>query len=92
VISWRSRYRPAASQGLRDEARSRRPRTVGRREVIAVGLQSSPRRFGVTHWPSRLLARHLDISDHTALQAWGEHGVQRCRSESFRFSADPEPP
>jgi transposase len=46
--------------------------------------------YGVTHWSSRLLARHLGIGDATVARAWREFGVQPWRSESFRFSTDPE--
>jgi transposase len=44
----------------------------------------------VTHWSSRLLARHLGISDATVAKAWRDYRVQPWRAESFRFSTDPE--
>ena len=90
VIAWRSRYQAKGVDGLRDEDRSGRPRTVDRARLIAVTLTPPPKKYGVTHWSSRMLARHLRISDHTVLRAWREHGVQPWRSKSFRFSTDPE--
>jgi hypothetical protein len=58
--------------------------------VIAVSLRPPPRKYGVTHWSSRLLARHLKISDHAVAAIWREAGIQPWRATSFRFSTDPE--
>ena len=44
----------------------------------------------MTHWSSRLLARHLKIGDATVVRAWREYGIQPWRSETFKFSTDPE--
>jgi transposase len=90
VIGWRERYQAKGMAGLADEDRSGRPRTIDRAKVIAVTLTAPPKKYGVTHWSSRLLARHLKISDYTVLRAWREHGIQPWRSTSFRFSTDPE--
>jgi transposase len=89
VISWRDRYQAKGVAGLHDENRSGRPREIDRSKVIAVTLRPPPRKYGVTHWSSRLLARHLKISDHAVASIWREYGVQPWRSTSFRFSTDP---
>ncbi len=89
VIGWRQRYTRAGLSGLADGARSGRPRTVDHREIVAATLTPPPRKYAVTHWSSRLLARHLRIGDATVARAWREYGVQPWRSESFRFSTDP---
>lgn len=47
-------------------------------------------KIGVTQWSSRLLAKHLTISFSAAAKAWREYGIQPWRSETFRFSTDPE--
>ena len=90
VITWRSRYLAKGMAGLWDEPRSGRPRTVNRARVIATTLRPPPKKYAVTHWSSRLLARHLGISDATVAAIWREAGVQPWRAESFRFSTDPE--
>jgi transposase len=90
VIGWRDRYAERGLAGLDDEARSGRPRTVDHRGIITATLTPPPKKYGVTHWSSRLLARHLRIGDATVARAWREFGVQPWRSESFRFSTDPE--
>jgi transposase len=90
VISWRDRYGTSGLAGLEDGPRSGRPRTVDHFTVITATLTPPPKRYGVTHWSSRLLARHLRVGDATVARAWREYGVQPWRSESFRFSTDPE--
>jgi transposase len=90
VIGWRDRYVQRGLAGLDDEVRSGRPRIVDHRGIITATLTPPPKKYGVTHWSSRLLARHLRIGDATVARAWREFGVQPWRSESFRFSTDPE--
>jgi transposase len=90
VIGWRARYASSGLAGLDDETRSGRPRQVDHREIIAATLTPPPRKYGVTHWSSRLLARHLRIGDATVARAWREYGVQPWRACSFRFSTDPQ--
>jgi len=90
VIAWRERYLLQGMAGLADQARSGRPREVDRARVIATTLRPPPKKYGVTHWSSRLLATHLGVGNATVARAWREVGVQPWRAESFRFSTDPE--
>ena len=90
VIAWRERYLHRGLAGLVDEPRSGRPRVVDRAKVIAATLLPPPKKYGVTHWSTRLLARHLKIADATVAAVWREAGIQPWRAESFRFSTDPE--
>jgi transposase len=90
VTSWRDRYRDGGIAALDDRPRSGRPRTLDHREIVAATLKSPPARLGVTHWSSRLLARRLKIGDATVARAWREYGIQPWRSETFKFSTDPE--
>lgn len=90
VIGWRERYEGGGIDGLHDEARSGRPRLVDHREVVAATVKPPPKKLGVTHWSSRLLAARLRISNGTVARAWRDYGVQPWRSETFKFSTDPE--
>jgi transposase len=89
VLAWRARYEKAGLDGLHDEPRSGRPREIDRLEVITTTLTAPPKKYGITHWSTRLLGAHLGISDHSVAETWREYGVQPWRSESFRFSTDP---
>lgn len=90
VIGWRGRYQAKGLAGLADEPRSGRPRSIDHAAIVTATLTPPPRKLGVTHWSTRLLARQLGISDATVAKAWRDYGVQPWRSESFRFSTDPE--
>jgi transposase/DNA-binding CsgD family transcriptional regulator len=90
VIGWRERYRAKGVAGLDDEQRPGRPRSIDHASIVTATLRPPPKKLGVTHWSTRLLARHLGISDATVAKAWRDYGVQPWRSESFRFSTDPE--
>jgi transposase len=90
VLKWRGRFARTALAGLSDEARSGRPRQVDRARVIATTLRPPPKKYGVTHWSTRLLGRHLGIGDATVAAIWREAGIQPWRATSFRFSTDPE--
>jgi len=63
---------------------------IDHRKVVAVTLAPPPKRYGVTHWSSRLLGRHLGISNGTVAKAWRDYGVQPRRVGTFKFSTDPE--
>lgn len=59
VIGWRDRYRAKGIKGLADEDRSGRPRQIDRSSVLTATLTPPPKKYGITHWSTRLLARHL---------------------------------
>jgi hypothetical protein len=90
VIGWRERYQAAGLAGLADEPRSGRPRTIDHAAIITATLSPPPKKLGVTHWSTRLLARQLGIGDATVAKAWREYRVQPWRAESFRFYTHPE--
>ena len=58
--------------------------------IVATTLKPPPKRLGVTHWSSRLLAAQLGIGNATVARAWRDYGVQPWRAETFKFSTDPE--
>ena len=90
VITWRGRYERSGLAGLDDRPRSGRPRTVDHDRIITATLTPPPKRLGVTHWSSRLLATKLKIDHATVVRAWKDYGVQPWRSQTFKFSTDPE--
>ena len=90
VIDWRSRYESSGLAGLDDAPRSGRPRSIDHEAIITATLLPPPKRLGVTHWSSRLLAERLKVGNATVARAWRDYGVQPWRSETFKFSTDPE--
>jgi len=90
VITWRGRYERRGLAGLDDAPRSGRPRTIDHDRIVTATLTPPPKRLGVTHWSSRLLAAKLKIDHATVARAWKHYGIQPWRSQTFKFSTDPE--
>lgn len=90
VLSWRAHYARGGIEGLADEPRSGRPRTVDHESIVAATLKPPPKKLGITHWSSRLLAQRLGIGNATVARAWRDYGIQPWRAETFKFSTDPE--
>jgi len=90
VVNWRGRYQRSGLEGLQDEPRSGRPRHIDHRAIVAATLKPPPKSLGVTHWSSRLLATRLRVGNATVARAWRDYGVQPWRSQTFKFSTDPQ--
>ncbi len=90
VIAWRQRYHERGLVGLGDRKRPGRPRELDHRQIVAETLRPPPKKLGVTHWSTRLLAQRLKVSNATIARAWRSYGIKPWKAESFRFSTDPE--
>ena len=90
VAVWRRRYRSEGLAGLRTKPRAGRPRritAVNERAVISATLRKPK---AATHWSARRLAKEVGLSAATVHRIWQKYGLQPHRSESFKFSRDPE--
>jgi transposase len=90
VIGWKRRFAAEGIAGLDDRAKSGRPRVIDPVQIVLATLEPPPENLGVTHWSSRLLARHLGVSDFTVSTTWKKWGLQPWRVQTFKFSTDPE--
>lgn len=90
VGKWRRRYLDEGIEGLHDELRSGRPRSLDDErvaEVINTALQGPPPH--ATQWTVRAMAEHTGISKST-VQRWFElFGIQPHRQKTFKLSNDP---
>ncbi len=87
----RHRFARDGLGGLADRPRSGRPRVYGERtraRVVALTLKSPPE--GLTHWSTRELARKVGLSSETVRRIWHDHALQPQRSETFKFTNDPQ--
>lgn len=90
VGKWRRRFLKARIEGLLDEARPGRPRTIGDDQVAAVierTLRSTP--SDATHWSIRSMAKRAGFSHTTIRRIWTAFGLQPHRSQTFKLSNDP---
>jgi transposase len=90
VIGWRRRYAAEGIAGLDDRPKSGRPSAIDPVGIVLATLEPPPPQLGVTHWSSRLLAKHLGVSDFTVSTTWKKWGLQPWRVQTFKFSTDPE--
>ncbi len=90
VLNWRGRYEERGIAGLANAPKSGRPRELDHRAIVAETLKPPPKKLGVTHWSTRLLADRLKISNTSVARAWRAYGIKPWKAESFRFSTDPE--
>src|SRR4051812_10709370 len=76
VIKWRARFAVKGIDGLDDDPRPGRPKTIDDAAIITATLEPPPQSLAVTHWSSRLLAGQLGIGDATVARAWRRYGVK----------------
>jgi transposase len=90
VGKWRRRFLKDRVEGLLDEARPGRPRTIDDDQVAAVierTLRSRP--ADATHWSIRSMAGATGFSHTTIRRIWTAFGLQPHRTETFKLSSDP---
>src|ERR1035437_9736882 len=87
---WRTRFRERGLAGLADGHRTGRPATYGReiRERVLATTLTPPE--GATHWSTRRLAKAVGVSPNTILRIWRGGRLKPHRTETFKFSRDPE--
>ena len=90
VATWRSRFAEHRLDGLCDEPRPGRPRTISDEQVDAVitkTLESTPK--DATHWSTRSMAREVGLTQTAVSRIWRAFGLQPHRQDAFKLSKDP---
>src|SRR3954452_16940260 len=90
VTKWRNRFAEHRLDGLGDEPRPGRPRTITDEQVDAVittTLESTPR--DATHWSTRSMAREVGLTQTAVSRIWRAFGLQPHRQDCFKLSKDP---
>jgi len=91
VRKWRRRFACDRLDGLVDEPRPGKPRTVSDErveEIIVKTLESAPPDGG-THWSTRHMAQAAGVSQSTVSRVWRAFGLQPHRVEHWKLSKDP---
>jgi transposase len=92
VSKWRSRFLKARLEGLTDEPRPGRPRTVGDEkveQVVTAALEQAPP-GGDTHWSTRSMARSAGVSQSTVSRIWRTFGLKPHVVQTWKLSTDPQ--
>lgn len=90
VSHWRRRFRQHGVEGLHDELKSGRPRSIDDEQVaelIQTVLSEQPE--GATHWTVRGVSDATGISKSQVHRYFQLFGLQPHRSRSFKLSTDP---
>jgi transposase len=88
---WRSRFLESRLNGLNDEQRPGRPRTVTDEhveKVIAATLEQAPP-GGDTHWSTRSMARSEGMSQSAISRIWRAFGLKPHIVQTWKLSTDP---
>ncbi|HVM54426.1 MAG TPA: IS630 family transposase [Acidimicrobiales bacterium] len=88
---WRRRFAQSRLDGLHDEPRPGKPRTVTDEDVervIVKTLEQQP--TDATHWSSYSMAKATGISQTTVSRIWRAFGLKPHLAEDFKLSPDPQ--
>jgi transposase len=90
AAKWRARFAEHRLDGLTDEPRPGRPRTITDEqvdEVITRTLESAPK--NATHWSTRSMATEVGLTQTAVSRIWRAFGLQPHRQDTFKLSKDP---
>ena len=92
VAKWRVRFVPDRLEGLSDEPRPGRPRTITDEQVeqvITKTLEEPPANSD-THWSTRSMARATGMSQTAISRIWRAFGLKPHLVETWKLSTDPQ--
>ncbi len=91
ITKWRNRFGEHRLDGLIDEPRPGRPRTVTDEQVEAVvvkTLETTP--TDATHWSTRSMAAEVGLTQSAVHRIWKAFGLQPHRQDTWKLSKDPQ--
>ncbi len=91
VGKWRVRFAERGIDGLHDEPRPGKPRTITDDDVervIVKTLEETP--SDATHWSTRSMAAATGMNQTAISRIWRAFGLKPHQAESFKLSPDPQ--
>jgi len=90
VGKWRKRFDRKRLEGLYDELRSGRPRSVEDERIAQLINKTLARKpQEATQWTCRSMAKSIGVSKSMVHRVWKTFGLQPHRQRSFKLSTDP---
>ena len=91
VSKWRGRFARRGIDGLHDEPRPGKPRTISDEQVervIVKTLEEQP--ANATHWSTRSMAAATGMSQSAVSRIWRAFALKPHQVETFKLSPDPQ--
>src|SRR5438105_6482068 len=91
VGRWRGRFAECGLDGLHDEPRPGRRRTISDEQVervVVKTLEEQP--ADATHWSTRSMAAATGMSQSAVSRIWRAFGLKPHQTEAFKLSPDPQ--
>jgi transposase len=91
VAKWRGRFARRGLDGLHDEPRPGKPRSISDEDVervIVKTLEEQPK--DATHWSTRSMAAATGMSQSAVSRIWRAFALKPHQIESFKLSPDPQ--
>jgi transposase len=91
VGKWRGRFARRGIDGLHDEPRPGKPRSISDEDVervIVKTLEEQP--AGATHWSTRSMAAATGMSQTAISRIWRAFALKPQQVETFKLSPDPQ--
>src|SRR5918996_4706799 len=91
VVKWRSRFAEHRLDGLHDEPRPGKPRTIQDEDVervIVKTLEETP--ADATHWSTRSMAKAAGMSQSAVSRIWRAFALKPHLVDDFKLSPDPQ--
>ena len=91
VSRWRGRFARRGLDGLHDEPRPGKPRSIGDADVervIVKTLEEQPP--NATHWSTRSMAAATGMSQTAVSRIWRAFALKPHQAETFKLSPDPQ--
>jgi transposase len=91
VGRWRGRFAQRGVDGLQDEPRPGKPRSIGDDDVervIVKTLEEQP--ANATHWSTRSMAAATGMSQSAVSRIWRAFGLKPHQTQVFKLSPDPQ--
>src|SRR5881296_3092683 len=91
VGKWRGRFARRGFDGLHDEPRPGKPRTISDEQVervIVKTLEEQP--ANATHWSTRSMAAAAGMSQSAVSRIWRAFGLKPHQTETFKLSPGPQ--
>jgi transposase len=92
VGKWRSRFLAHRLEGLTDEDRPGRPRTItdDKVEEVIVATLERPPANNDSHWSTRSMAKATGMSQTAVSRIWRAFELKPHREQTWKLSADPQ--